>query len=303
MLFYGQPLNLPGLYVPGRKSRITKVKEFDMHILVTNDDGVLAPGLLALSQELRQVGEVSILAPDRNWSGGGHVKTLDRPLRIKEVQLADETNAMASDGAPSDCVALSLLGYFPEKIDLVVSGINPMANVGHDVTYSGTVTAAMEAVIWGVPAIAFSLDSPENHLSVLDYQSAARMACKVVQNVKKHHLPAGILLNVNIPYLPEDEIKGFRLTRQGLRVYHDRLDQRVDPRGRPYFWIGGDAPTGIPESGSDIGALSEGYVSITPLQLDLTAYPALHMMKTWVWDPIDINPIDPVNPNGSKKTE
>lgn len=272
-----------------------------MHILVTNDDGILAPGLLALTQELRQVGEVNILAPDRNWSGGGHVKTIDRPLRIKEVQLADGTKALASDGAPSDCVALSLLGFFPDKIDLVVSGINPMANVGHDVTYSGTVTAAMESVIWGVPAVAFSLDSPENHLGVLEYQVAARMARKVVQNVLARRLPAGILLNVNIPYLPEDQIKGFRLTRQGMRVYHDRLDQRVDPRGRPYFWISGDAPTGIPESGSDIGALSEGYVSITPLQLDLTAYPALHLLKTWNWDNLEIEQQDAVHPNGSKQ--
>jgi 5'-nucleotidase len=130
-----------------------------MHILVTNDDGVLAPGLLELAQEMRKIAQVSILAPDRNWSGAGHVKTLDRPSRIKEVRLADGSLAISSDGAPSDCVALALLGFFPDKIDLVISGINPMANLGHDVTYSGTVTAAMESVIWGVPAIAFSLDT------------------------------------------------------------------------------------------------------------------------------------------------
>lgn len=254
-----------------------------MHILVTNDDGVNAPGLLALVQEMRKIGDVSILAPDRNWSGGGHVKTIDRPLRIKEVALADGSPALASDGAPSDCVALALLGFFQEKIDLVVSGINPMANLGHDVTYSGTVTAAMEAVIWGVPGVAFSLDTKENHLGLLDYHAAAQSAGQVVSTLRTHRLPAGILLNVNVPYRPYSEIKGLRITRQGMRVYLDRLDQRLDPRGRPYFWIGGDAPSGIPEEGTDIGALDSGYVSITPLQLDLTAYPTQHLLQTWSW--------------------
>lgn len=255
-----------------------------MHILVTNDDGVTAPGLLALVQSMRQIAQVSILAPDRNWSGGGHVKTLDRPLRIKDVQLADGTTGMASDGAPSDCVALALLGFIEPKIDLVVSGINPMPNLGHDVTYSGTVTAAMEAVIWGVPGIAFSLDSPENHLTMLDYDAAARVASQIVQRVMAEKLPSGILLNVNVPYLPFDQIMGIRATRQGLRVYRDRLDVRSDPRGRPYYWIGGETPTGIPEDGTDIGALQESYVSITPLQLDLTAYPALQRINQWEWE-------------------
>jgi len=256
-----------------------------MHILVTNDDGVAAPGLLALAQAMRKLGDVSILAPDRNWSGSGHVKTLDRPLRIREVQLADGTPALASDGAPSDCVALGLLGFFPTTIDLVVSGINPMANLGHDVTYSGTVTAAMEAVIWGIPGIAFSLDARQNHLSNLDYAAAAHFAELITQTVLTNRLPAGILLNVNIPQLPASEIRGIHSTRQGLRVYRDRLDQRVDPRGQPYFWIGGDAPTGVVEQGTDFGALNDGYISITPLQLDLTAYPALHMLKNWRWQP------------------
>ncbi|HEX7973311.1 MAG TPA: 5'/3'-nucleotidase SurE [Anaerolineales bacterium] len=257
-----------------------------MHILVTNDDGVSASGLLALVQEMRQIGQVSILAPDRNWSGGGHVKTLDRPLRIKEVCLEDGTPAYASDGAPSDCVALALLGFLPEKVDLVVSGINPIANLGHDVTYSGTVTAAMEAVIWGLPAIAVSLDTPENRLSNLDYGPAARVARRIAENVHIHRLPAGILLNVNVPYLPDEQIKGVRLTRQGMRVYRDRLDQRIDPRGRPYFWIGGDAPTGIPETGTDFGALHDGFVSINPLQMDLTAYPALQRLRAWDWSEV-----------------
>jgi len=259
-----------------------------MHILVTNDDGVSAPGLLALAKAMESFGRVSILAPERNWSGGGHVKTLDRPLRVKEVCLSDGTPALASDGAPSDCVALALLGFLPEKVDLVISGINPMANLGHDVTYSGTVTAAMEAVIWGIPGIAFSLDGRDDHLNGLDYTHAAKVATQVVQTVATHRLPAGILLNVNVPNLPFEKIKGVRLTRQGLRVYHDRLDRRIDPRGRPYYWIGGDAPSGIPENDTDIGALSEGFVSITPLQLDLTAYPTLHLLRAWRWEPQDV---------------
>jgi 5'/3'-nucleotidase len=254
------------------------------HILVTNDDGVLAPGLLALTQEMRKLGKVSILAPDRNWSGGGHVKTLDRALRVKEVRLADGMQAFASDGAPSDCVALATLGYFKEPIDLVVSGINAGANLGHDVTYSGTVTAAMEAVIANVPGIAVSLETIEGHIGDIDYDPAARIAGKIVQQVIMNGLSHETLLNVNVPLLPEEKIRGIKITRQGLRVYHSRLDERIDPRGRPYYWIGGDAPTGVPERGTDVGALAEGFVSITPLQLDLTAYRTLTDLNTWQWD-------------------
>jgi len=140
-----------------------------MHFLLTNDDGVYAPGLLALAQEFRKAGEVSILAPDHNWSASGHVKTLSRPLRVKPFTLADGTTALSSDGAPSDCVALALLGVIEKPVDMVISGINPNANIGHDVTYSGTVTAAMEAAIAGVPAIAVSLDAPEFNNGLLDF--------------------------------------------------------------------------------------------------------------------------------------
>jgi 5'-nucleotidase len=254
------------------------------HILVTNDDGVLAPGLLALAQEMRKIGKVSILAPDRNWSGGGHVKTLDRALRVREFRLADGSVAFASDGAPSDCVALATLGYFKDPVDLVVSGINLGANLGHDVTYSGTVTAAMEAVIAGVPGIAVSLETVDGYLGEIDFGPAAHAANKVVQHVIDNGLSSEILLNVNVPLLKDEDINGFRLTRQGLRVYHSRLDERLDPRGHPYYWIGGDAPTGVPERGTDIGALAEGFVSVTPLHLDLTAYHSLTDLNTWLWD-------------------
>ena len=244
------------------------------HILVTNDDGVTAPGLFALVEALREIGQVSVLAPDRNWSASGHVKTLHRPLRVKEIQLPDGSVALTSDGAPSDCVALAVLGLVKD-IDLVVSGINPNANVGHDVTYSGTVTAAMEAVIWGLPGLAVSLDSPDNHLGVLDYSAAADYARRVVKVLIDHDLPPEVVLNLNVPALPEDEIKGLQVTRQGLRVYHDELLTRDDPRGVPYYWIGGDPPSGVPDQGTDYGALKSGYASLTPLNLDLTAGAAL----------------------------
>lgn len=249
-----------------------------MHILVTNDDGVQAPGLLALAQEMQKLGKVTVFAPDRNWSASGHVKTIDRPMRVHQVKLADGTSALTSDGAPSDCVALALLGVVKEKIDLVISGINPNANLGHDVTYSGTVTAAMEAVIAGVIGIAVSLDS--RHAEP-DYGPAARAAAQIAARAVTEGLPPGVLLNINVPHLPDEEIRGIQVTRQGLRVYRDALDKRLDPRGRPYYWIGGEVPSGVNEAGTDFGALQAGYISVTPLQLDLTAREALEGIKDW----------------------
>jgi len=252
-----------------------------MHILVTNDDGVQAPGLLALAQEMRKLGRVTVVAPDHNWSASGHVKTMERPLRVRETSLADGSAAFMSDGAPSDCVALSLLGLIKEDIEIVVSGINPNANIGHDVTYSGTVTAAMEAVIGGVRGLAVSLHTPEQLKGQVDYSTAAIVARRVAEKVMTDGLPEGVVLNINVPYLKENELKGYMVTRQGLRVYRDALDQRIDPRGRPYYWIGGEAPTAVDEPGTDFGALTEGYVSITPLQLDLTNYKAMDVLKRW----------------------
>ena len=254
-----------------------------MHILVTNDDGVQAPGLLALAQEMRALGKVTVFAPDHNWSASGHVKTMERPLRAREVTLADGSSALTTDGAPSDSVALALLGLVKEKIGLVVSGINPHENIGHDVTYSGTVTAAMEAVIGGVPGMAVSLNAPDDFHGVLEYGAAAQVARRVAAKVLTEGLPEGVLLNVNVPYLKLEEIKGFMVTRQGLRVYRDALDARIDPRGRPYYWIGGEFPTGVEELGTDYGAIKAGYVSITPLQLDLTAREAMDEIKKWEW--------------------
>jgi len=254
-----------------------------MHILVTNDDGVFAPGLLALAQALKPLGQVSILAPDHNWSASGHVKTLSRPLRAKPVELADGTPALACDGAPSDCVSLAVMGVIPEKIDLVVSGINPNANLGHDVTYSGTVTAAMEAVISGIPAMAVSLDAPEHAMGSFDFAPAAAAASRIAATLMQHKLPAYTLLNVNVPCLAENEIKGIRISRQGLRIYRDVLVAREDPRGRPYYWIGGEPPTGVTESGTDFGDLHEGFIAITPIHLDMTAHSLIEELKGWNW--------------------
>jgi 5'-nucleotidase len=255
-----------------------------MHILVTNDDGIQAPGLLALAGSMKALGEVTVLAPDRNWSAAGHVKTLERPLRVHTTRLADGTPAYTSDGAPSDCVALALLGYLDKKIDLVVSGVNTNANLGDDVTYSGTVTAAMEAAIGGVPGIAVSLDPPLNFQGERDFRAAAAYAEKIARQVIAKGLPRNTLLNVNVPYLPLEQIKGIRVTRLGLRVYRDELVRRDDPHGRPYYWIGGEAPTGVPEEGTDVGALHDGYVSITPIHMDMTAYRFMTDLGSWSWD-------------------
>jgi 5'-nucleotidase len=253
------------------------------HILVTNDDGILAPGLIQLAKSLTQLGKVTVLAPDKNWSVSGHKKTLHKPLRVKKVDLIDGLIAFSSDGAPSDCVAIALLGFIVEKIDLVVSGINPHANIGNDVTYSGTVTAAFEAAISGLPAVAFSLDSPENHPGGVDYSTAGDIAVTICQNVIKHGLPPKTILSVNVPCLKLEEIKGYQITRQGLRLYRDALVIRDDPRGVPYYWIGGEFPHGVPEMGTDYGALKEGFVSITPLQLDMTAYSLFEYLNQWKW--------------------
>ncbi len=243
-----------------------------MNILLTNDDGYAAPGLLILKQALDKVGTVKVVAPDQNWSAGGHVKTMHKPLRLNEIQLADGTAAYASSGAPSDCVALVLLGAIDFKPDVIVSGINPNPNLGEDMTYSGTVTAAMEGALSSIPSIAVSVENKSA------YQSAAAFVAQFVPIVLQHGLPPDVLLNVNVP---AGSIKGVQITRMGKRVYNDELVTRLDPRGKPYYWIGGAAPTGIADDGTDIGALSNGYVSITPIQLDMTAIKFLAELKSW----------------------
>ncbi len=247
-----------------------------MNILVTNDDGYSAPGLLILKQALEKIGTVVVVAPDQNWSAGGHVKTLHKPLRLSKVQLADGSDAYASSGAPSDCVSLVLLGAIDFKPDLIVSGINPFANLSHDVTYSGTVTAAMEGALSGIPSIAVSVENADADPDA--YEHAAAFAAHLVPIVLERGLAREVLLNVNVPVGP---IKGVQITRMGQRVYNDKLDARIDPRGRPYYWIGGTVPTGIPDDGTDVGALHNGYISVTPIQMDMTAYRFQEALKGW----------------------
>jgi 5'-nucleotidase len=176
-----------------------------------------------------------------------------------------------------------MLGLLPEPVEMVVAGINGGPNLGHDLTYSGTVTAAMEGAIGGVPSVAVSLDTPPLLEGALDYSAAAQVARRVVHNVIQHGLPESVLLSVNVPYLPLEKIRGVQVTRQGLRIYRDALVRREDPRGMPYYWIGGDAPGGVPEDGTDVGALHTGYVSVTPVQLDLTAHRLLPALREWQW--------------------
>ncbi|MFO7697021.1 MAG: 5'/3'-nucleotidase SurE, partial [Anaerolineae bacterium] len=221
-------------------------------ILVTNDDGIASPGLRELANALAPLGEVFIIAPEHNWSASGHSKTMHKPLRVTPAHLSDGTPALATSGSPSDCVALALLGILERRPDLVVSGINQGANVGHDLTYSGTVSAAMEAVIGGIPAIAISLDSFESQ----SFTVAARFAAQLSARLLSEQLARPLLLNVNVPALPAEQIQGVEVTRLGSRVYRDELVHRADPRGRAYYWIGGEPPAGLPEDGTDIGALS-----------------------------------------------
>ncbi len=239
-----------------------------MHILVTNDDGVFAPGIFALQKALHANfpdAQITIMAPMVNQSAVGHRKTLRDPLRIDQVKMVDGTLAHACSGSPADAVSLALMGYIEDKVDIVVSGVNQGGNMGQDVTYSGTVTAAMESVIFGVPAIAISYDSYTDQ----EFEAGADFAARLVPVVLDHGLPEYTLLNVNIPC--RDEFKGVQVTRQGKRLYHDRLIVREDPQGTPYYWIGGDRPTGeVEEEGTDVWAVDKGYISITPIHLDLT---------------------------------
>lgn len=248
-------------------------------ILLTNDDGVRAAGILAMAQALRQVAdfEVIVLAPDTNWSASGHKKTMTRPLRIKKVQLADGSWAYSSDGAPSDCVALGLMGALDMNFDLVVSGINNNANMGLDVSYSGTVAAALEAGVIGKPGFAVSVDAPEHNDGNLDFSETARKAVEII--VKLLAVPndgQGMTVwNINLPYKPEGGYRGVQFTRLGTRYYHDFLLKREDPFGRPYFWIGGTQPTGEKIDFTDYGAVKQGFVSVTPLHMDNTNYEQL----------------------------
>jgi 5'-nucleotidase len=247
-------------------------------ILVSNDDGIYGPGLLPLKRALRRLGEVTVIAPDRQWSTSGHAKTMHKPLRIQQVTLPDGSPAYASSGAPSDCIALAVLGFLPRQPDLVISGINLGANVGQDITYSGTLAAAFEGTISGIPSIAASLNTYEEG----DFAYAASFVAKLARKVLAHGLPANVLLNVNVPAVPREQIAGVEITRLGKRHYRDKLIRRKDPRGRDYYWIGGQRPTGdAGEEGTDIWALACHCVSVTPIQLDMTDSGFIEKLKAW----------------------
>ena len=235
-----------------------------MDILVTNDDGIHAEGLRVLAEALRSFGQVTIIAPDREQSATSHSLTLHRPLRIRKV--AD--GILTVDGTPTDCVLLAVHGFLKRRPDLVVSGINHGPNMGNDVFYSGTVAAAVEGAFLGIPAVALSLATWET----ASFEAAGRVAAKVVPALVKAGIPAGKCMNVNIPSVPWEEIRGVRVTRLGTRVFRDVVVEKTDPRGKNYYWIGGEAPTWEPDEASDFTAVSERYVSVTPLTFELTDY-------------------------------
>jgi 5'-nucleotidase len=249
-----------------------------MTILITNDDGIHAPGLAALKRALSDLGEVVAIAPDRPRSASGHAITLHKPLRVSPVEMPGGGSGYMTNGTPSDCVVLGLIDLLKERPALVVAGINLGPNLGEDLTYSGTVSAAMEASLMGVPAFAISIASYEAH----DYGPAAGYARSLGECVVERGLPSGTLLNVNVPDLPEDKIGPATVTRQGRRRYQGRLDRRVDPRGRPYYWLGGDILEEADPDGTDVEAVAAGKISVTPVHLDLTAHEFIEELRGWL---------------------
>jgi 5'-nucleotidase len=251
-----------------------------LRILLSNDDGVFAPGLLALRQALAGAGfAVTVCAPDRPRSASSHAITLHKPLRVAEVALADGSTAYAVSGTPSDCALIGLDEVTRGEVDLVVSGINHGPNLGWDVIYSGTVAAATEAVILGFPAIAVSLASYETHLH---YETAASfIAESLAPKLASRGLPPGTLVNVNVPNRAAGDLAGVRITSQGERRYEDRVERRVDPFGRPYYWVGGKPSPNADVPGSDIEAVDAGYISVTPIHLDMTAYALKETVASW----------------------
>ena len=244
-----------------------------MHFLVTNDDGLHSPALLKLRQNLLPFGRVTIIAPDRNQSATSQALTLHRPLRIH----AHGDEVYSVDGTPTDCVLIAFHGKLIDKPDFVVSGINHGPNMGEDVFYSGTVAAAVEGSLQGVPALAASLVTRQPS----DFAEPAAMVGRIVRHILERGVDPRLLLNINFPFRPKEALKGIQLTRLGSRVYQDTLVKKVDPRGRDYYWIGGEDPIWKPDPGTDFQALHDGYVSVTPMQLRLTDDHALVDMQQW----------------------
>lgn len=245
-----------------------------MHIMVTNDDGIHAPGIRALATALAELGTVTVVAPDRERSAAGHSLTLHSPLRVFELR----EGWYAVDGTPTDCVNMGIHNLLTTPPDLVVSGINHGPNLGDDVTYSGTVAAAMEANLMGIPAIAVSLAT----FDASDYfADAARSALRIARQLAHQGLPSDTFLNVNIPNCTEQEIAGVSITRQGKRSFIGKIVDKTDPRGRKYYWIGSEIPDFQDEEGTDFHAINRRRISVTPLHLDLTNYDAMKTLAQW----------------------
>jgi 5'-nucleotidase len=242
--------------------------------LLCNDDGIFSEGIRALARALEPLGEIWVVAPDRERSGSGHSLTLHHPLRVEKLQ----ERWYAVDGTPTDCVYLGVNGILKgEKPALVVSGINKGGNLGDDITYSGTVCAAMEGAILGIPSMAVSLAGTREY----NFQTAARVSRILAEKLLEQGLPEDVFLNVNIPSVDWEHLRGIKITRQGKRIYANAVEEKVDPRGRAYYWIGGEERGWIQQEGTDLHAVAHNYVSITPLHLDLTSYDAHAILATW----------------------
>ena len=245
-----------------------------MNILVTNDDGINAAGIRALAEVMKELGQVTVVAPDRERSAVGHSLTLHSPLRVFELRR----EWYAVDGTPTDCVNMGIHSLLPAKPDLVISGVNHGSNLGDDVTYSGTVAAAMEANLMGIPAIAVSLATFEQS----DYfYDAAQVALRFARQLVVNSLPADTFLNINVPNCPLSEMLEPLITRQGRRSFVGSIVHKTDPRGRKYFWIGSEEPGFNDEPGTDFHAINRSHVSITPLHLDLTNHKSIEILRGW----------------------
>ncbi len=248
-----------------------------LRILVTNDDGIMASGLRCLVAELSKIGTVFVAAPDRERSATGHAITMFQPLRAKSMEVPGAKAAYAISGTPADCVKLAVDALFPEQIDLVVSGINRGANLGTDVLYSGTVSAALEAVMLGLPAVAFSLAEYRNPV----FEPAAQLARHLVQAVGEKSWPHDTLLNVNFPQQELSQLRGIKVTTLGQLRYDNPVLERKDPWGGTYYWLAGQEPIDNNVEPTDVWAVRNGYVSLTPIQFDLTNYRLLDTISAW----------------------
>lgn len=250
-------------------------------ILVTNDDGIVSPGIKTLVEAMKTLGEVTVVAPDSPQSGMGHAITIDKPLRVTEVELFKGVKAYQCTGTPADCVKIAIDKILHKKPDLCVSGINHGSNSSINVIYSGTMSAAMEAAIDGIKAIGFSL---LNYSFGANMKTAYEVSRHVSHQVLKHGIPRGSLLNVNIPDVPMDEMKGYKVCRQAVAKWIEEFDERKDPRGKEYYWLTGKFVNFDHGEDTDEWALSNGYVSIVPVQYDLTNHHAIrYINKNWDW--------------------